>query len=266
MRQQQRAKREEFHQVKTRLQDWRRPLGLSLRLRALSMAAIFMISGCALTHKRLPYQDPDRLVSVIKVTPAGEEPVLVTDFIELQKQSRTLGKIAAYVSSHVNLTVGSQPERISSTLVSADLFSSLGVTPMLGRAILPQERHPGANRVAVISHNLWQRNFRSDPNVIGRTVTLDHENYTIVGVMPGGFQFPEDCEMWLPLAPEDQSLRLNDKSFRFEVIARLSPSFTLEQAQAEMGVIASKLERDHPESNSGRGIKLTLLSESRSQK
>ena len=137
---------------------------------------------------------------------------------------------------------------------------------MLGRAILPQECHLGANRVVVISHNLWQRNFRSDPSVIGRTVTLDHENYTIVGVMPGSFQFPEGCEIWLPLVLEDQSLRLNDKRYGFEVIARLSPSFTLQQAQAEMAVIASKLERDHPESNSGRSLKLILLSERLGQK
>jgi len=230
------------------------------------MVALLLISGCALLHKRLPYRDPDRLVTVVKVTPAGEEPVLDTDILELREQSRTLGQIAAYVPRHVSLTDGGDSERISATLTSADLFSSLGVAPMLGRAIISDECHPGANHVAVVGYNIWQRKFGGDPSLIGRTVTLDKEKYTIVGVMPKGFQFPEDCDMWLPLALEDQSLRLNDKGFRFGVIARLNPSFTLQQAQDEMVVIASKLERDHPESNSGRGIKLTLLSESRSQK
>ena len=112
------------------------------------MVALLLISGCALLHKRLPYRDPDRLVTVVKVTPAGEEPVLDTDILELLEQSRTLGQIAAYVPRHVILTDGGDSERISATLTSADLFSSLGVAPMLGRAIISEECHPGGNHVA----------------------------------------------------------------------------------------------------------------------
>jgi putative ABC transport system permease protein len=104
--------------------------------------------------------------------------------------------------------------------------------------------------------------------MIGRTITLDQEQYTIVGVMPTDFQFPNDCEVWTPLAFDAEGLRLEDKTIGsgLEVIARLKPGVKLEQAQTEMDLIARKLEKEHPETNNGRDVKLIALRESRIKK
>jgi hypothetical protein len=143
-------------------------------------------------------------------------------------------------------------------MVSADFFQTLGSSPILGRALLPEENQPGRDHVAVISHNLWQRRFGADPSMIGRTISLDQAKHTVVGVMPPDFQMPNECEVWTPLV-FDEGLRPEDKSLRLEVLARLKPGFTLQQAQAEMSDIAGKLERDYPQTNKGRDVKLTSL-------
>lgn len=222
-------------------------------------------------HKRPPYHDPDRLVSVVKVAPAGEAPILGTDFLALRSESKTLEPIAAYVFRGLSLTDGGMSERIHSAQVTADFFPTLGVKPVLGRALLPDDNKPDSNPVVVISHTLWQRRFGGDPNLIGRTMTFDRERYTFVGIMPPDFHFPKDCDAWTPLASDfhDVSLILEGKSISIgievEVFARLKPGVTLQQAQAEMSLIARKLERDYPEKNTGRDVKLTALRESRRQ-
>ena len=228
-----------------------------------SMAALLLVSGCALMSKRAPYPDPDRLVSVDKVSPAGEEPIFGTDFLACRDQSKTLGPIAAHVFRARALTGGAEPEQIQSELVSADFFSTLGVQPVLGRLFLSQECKPGADHVAVINYDLWLRRYGADPSMIGRTITLDREQYIVVGVMPANFQFPKYCDVWTPLVFDDERLRDEEKGIELHVIARLKTGVTLEQAQAEMSGIAHKLETDHPGTNAGRDIKLTALRESR---
>jgi hypothetical protein len=221
------------------------------------MAALLLTSGCALLHKPPPYHDPDRLVSLVKVAPAGEAPIRGADFLALRGESKTLEPIAAYVFKALILNEG-EPERIDSVQVTADFFPTLGVKPVLGRALLPDDNKPDGNSVVVISHTLWQRRFGADPNLIGRTMTLDKERRTVVGVMPPDFHFPKDCDAWTPLA--------SDTGVEVEVFARLKAGVTLKQAQADISLITSKLEVDHPENNSGRDIKLTALRESSSQK
>jgi putative ABC transport system permease protein len=234
--------------------------------RVVSMAALFLISGCALMPKRSPYPDPDRLVSVVKVSPAGEEPVLDTDFVAWRNQSKTLGPIAAHVFRARVLSGGAEPERVQSELVSADFFPTLGVQPALGRLFLSQDCKPGADHVAVLSNSFWLRRYGADPSLIGRTITLDREQYAVVGVMPADFQFPKYCDVWTPLAFDDGGLRFEEKGMELYVIARLKTGVTLEQAGAEMSGIAHKLETDYPATNTGRDIKLTALRESRVQK
>jgi putative ABC transport system permease protein len=234
--------------------------------RVVSMAALFLISGCALMPKRSPYPDPDWLVSVVKVSPAGEEPVLDTDFVAWRNQSKTLGPIAAHVFRARVLSGGAEPERIQSELVSADFFPTLGVQPALGRLFFSQDCKPGADHVVVLSYSLWLRRYGADPSLIGRTITLDREQYVVVGVMPADFQFPKYCDVWTPLAFDDGGLRFEEKGMELYVIARLKTGVTLEQARAEMSGIAHKLETDYPATNTGRDIKLAALRESRVQK
>ena len=233
--------------------------------RAASMAALLLISGCEFIHKRPPYPDPGRLVSVVKVSHAGEEMILDTDFLALRNQSKTLRSIAAHVFRGRALTGGSEPERIQSELVSAGFFPTLGVQPVLGRVFISEDCKPGADHVAVISYRLWQGRYSGDPNLIGKAITLDREQYTVVGVMPDNFEFPKPCDVWTPLAFDDESIRVEKKSIELYVTARLINGVTLEQAQAEMREIAHKLETDYPATNTGRDIKLTALRESHSQ-
>src|SRR5215510_2526315 len=230
--------------------------------RVASMAALLLISGCELMPKRPPYPDPGRLVSVVKVSPAREETILDTDFLALRNQSKTLGSIAAHVFRARVLTGGSAGERIQSELVSADFFSTLGVQTALGRVFVSEECKPGADHVAVISYRLWQRRYGADPSLSGRTITLDREQYAVVGVMPDNFQFPKYCDVWTPLAFDSEGLVVEKKSIELYVTARLKNGATLEQAQAEMSEIAHKLETDYPATNTGRDIKLTALRES----
>jgi putative ABC transport system permease protein len=251
--------------VKSRLQDWPRPMRLSLRFHAVSLLGLLLISGCAFLNKRPPYPDPDRLVSVVKVATAGEEPVLGADFLALRNESRTLEPIAGYVLRDLTLSDGSAPERIRSALVSAGFFPALGVEPALGRALTSQDSQSGVVPVVVISHELWQRRFGADPSMIGRTITLNQERYTVVGVMPADFQFPKECGMWTPLAFDYERELPEDNSLELEVIARLKPGVTLEQAQTEVSNIARNLVRVYPEINSGRDIKLVPLRDSRSK-
>ncbi len=252
--------------MKTLLQDWPRPLRLSLRFHAISLVGLLLISGCAFLKKRPPYPDPDRLVSVVKVAPAGVEPILDTDFLALRSESQTLESIAGYVLRDRVMSDGSAPERIHSALVSADFFPVLGVRPALGRALISQDGQSGGNPVVVIGYDLWQRRFGADPGLIGKTITLDQERYTVVGVMPTDFQFPKECEMWTPLAFGDENTSFGEGNSESEVIARLRPGVTLQQAQADMNAVARKLEGDHPGTNNGRDIKLVPLRESPSQK
>jgi len=234
--------------------------------RVVSMAALLLISGCALMPQRSPYPDPDRLVSVVKVSPAGEEPVLDTDFLAWRNQSKTLVPIAAHVFRARVLSGGAGPERINSELVSADFFPALGVHMALGRVFFSEDCKPGADHVAIISHDFWQRRYGADPSLLGRTITLDREQYTVVGVMPANFQFPKKSDVWTPLAFDDGGLRFVEKGMELSVIARLKTGVTLEQARAEMSGIAHKLETEYPATNAGRDIKLTALRESRVQK
>jgi putative ABC transport system permease protein len=230
------------------------------------MAALLLISGCALMPKRSPYLDPDRLVSVVKVSPAGEEPILDTDFLACRNQSKTLGLIAAHLFRARVLSGGAEPERIRSELVSADFFPTLGVHTALGRVFFSEECKPGAGQVAIISYRLWLRRFGADPSLIGRTITLDGEQYAVVGVMPDNFQFPKYCDVWTPLVFGDEGLRVEEKGIELYVIARLKTGVTWEQARSEMSGIAHKLETEYPATNAGRDIKLTALRESRVQK
>jgi putative ABC transport system permease protein len=226
---------------------------------------LLLISGCAFLNKRTPYPDPDRIVSIVKIASAGEEPILGRDFLALRSESRTLESIAGYVLRDGVVSGGSEPERIRTALIYADFFSAIGTRPVLGRALMSQDGQAGGNLAVVISYDLWQRRFGADPRMIGKTITLNQEPYTIVGVMPADFQFPKECGMWTPLPSDDERLRLEDKNLELEVIARLKPGVTLQQAQAEMSNIARNLERDYPATNIGRDIKLVPLRESRSK-
>ncbi len=211
--------------------------------------AIFSVVHAVLLRP-LPYKDPARLVFVWGSNPRiGREEASLPDFTDWRAQSTVFEGMAGLVTRSLVLTSIEEPERIPGAGVTANFFSVVGVEPVLGRGFRPQEDRPGGERVAILSHGAWERRFGADPKVIGKSVTLSEAVYTVVGVLPRGFRAPNDTEVWTPMAlAPAQFGRRND----FVVaIARLKRGVSLERAQAEMTVIAKRLEREYPGSNTG---------------
>ena len=204
-------------------------------------------------------------MSLIKTSPTGdEEGVSGADFLGWREGNSVFEQLAAYTVRWYSLTGGGEPERLMCGRVSADFFPLLGTPPALGRTFLPEEDRPDKNgeragQVVVLSYTLWQRRFGSDPALIGKKLTIDGDGLTVVGIMPSNFQFPEGCELWMPLGFDDETLRLKDESAGLKVIARLKHGVTLPQVQAEMGAIARRLEQQHSGTNTGGKVMIIRL-------
>jgi len=205
----------------------------------------------------LPFKDPERLASIweqtLKIGIVRNE-VAPANFFDLRTQNQSFEAIGAYGPQDVNLTGDAEPERISGQLVSANVFSILGVEPALGRTFLANEDQPGQEHVVVLSHALWQRRFNQDPSVINRNITLNGEAFTVIGVMPRGFFFPErENELWIPWAMEpEQAAGRGDHYLR--VVGRLRSTASGEQANHDLKAIAGRLEAEYPRTNEGLGF------------
>jgi putative ABC transport system permease protein len=226
-------------------------------------SAIFSVVNTVLLRP-LPYKDPDRLVMVWEDASRHGYPrdtPAAANYIDWRDQNQVFEGMAAIANESFNLTGAGEPERIEGRRVSANLFPLLGVGPQLGRAFLPEEDMPGGSRVVLLSHGLWQRRFGSDMNITGKPLTLNGESHTVVGVMPPDFQFPSpDDELWTPIAFTSEEAA-NRRRHYLEVIARLKPGVSLEQAQAEMKAIAARLQQQYPDQNTDLGATVTSLHE-----
>jgi len=230
--------------------------------------AIFSVINAVLLRP-LPFADPDRLAMIWQTSQQGEYSQLsltYQNYDELRKQCQVCENIGAWNSYNYTrfaLTGGAQPEQAQYAVVSASLFSVLGVKPALGRVFLPEEDQLGAARVAIISHALWQRRWAGDPKLIGQTVTLNGQSYAVVGIMPPGFvfpRFPRDAEIWVPLSSDPIPGRRFSPGTRYlNVLARLKAGATLAQAEAEMETIARRMERQDSQFNRGLGLRPTPL-------
>lgn len=155
-------------------------------------ATIFSVINAVLFDP-LPYKEPDRLIRLWESNPGGgltEVAVSVPNFQDWQKEQSVFEQLAGAENATFNLTGSGDPQRVAAAKVTANLISTLEVNPMPGRGFLPEDEKVGAHHVVILSHGLWQRQFGSDPTLINRTVQLNGESYTVVGVMPPGFQFP----------------------------------------------------------------------------
>ncbi len=230
--------------------------------------AIFSVVNAVLLRP-LPFANPDRLVVVWQSNQHGEYsqlPLAYPNYDELRKQCQVCEDIGAwhsYTSTRFALTGAAQPEQAQYAIVSASLFSVLGVKPALGRAFLPEDDQFGAARVAIISHALWQRRWAGDTKLIGQPVTLNGLKFTVVGIMPPGFvfpRFPRDAEVWVPLSGDPLPGRRFSPGTRYlNVMARLKANATLAQAEAEMETIARRIERQDAQFNRGLGLRPTPL-------
>jgi predicted permease len=244
---------------------------LTLALGIGANTAIFSLVDTVLLRP-LAYNDPGKIVTVsndFKRQGFRHLPLSVPELDDMRSEGQVFQYVAAYAPLSTNLTGGGQPERIDTLEATADYFSVLGTEPRLGRTFQPSDEQPGITEIAVISSGLWQRRFGADPDIIGKKITLDNDDYTIIGVMPLEFRHPgsqpgSEVEVWVPrgfkVLPFNAPPVRGDR--RLSIIARLKPSYSLEQAQAEMNTIASRLQRQYPdqyEEASGYGITLTPL-------
>jgi putative ABC transport system permease protein len=227
--------------------------------------AIFSVVD-QLLLRPLPYPAGERLVMVQETFQdfgaVGTNTVSPANWLDWQRESRTLQTLAAWRTTNYTLTGTGAPRRVNAQLVSAEFFSLLGVQPLLGRAIEARDDRPNAPQTAVLSHQFWQHHFAGDRLVLGRVVQLSDRPFQIVGVMPPGFRFvyPE-TDLWTAIRL-DRAQRWRETAGRFlNVVGRLAPGLTVGEARAEMQTIASRLSSQH-EFNRKTGVALTPLRES----
>lgn len=216
-------------------------------------AAIFSVVNTVLLRS-LPYSDPDRLMVVRenKLPQFPEFSVSPGNFLDFQKQNTSFEKLAAVNGTAFNLVAGeAEPERLRGVRVSAGLFEMLGVTPLQGRTFMDEEDQPGHQNVVLLSSSLWKRRFGGDPNIVGQSITLSASSYTIIGIMPPTFQFPDrDTDVWAPIAFTAQQAQQHGSHY-LSVFGRLKPDVTRDQADTELAGIAARLGEQYPNSNAG---------------
>jgi predicted permease len=226
--------------------------------------AIFSVVNAVLLRS-LPYRDPDRLVMLRYNYPqvkGFDSPSVykLEEFLEWREQAKAFEQIAAYQPNTADLTGSGEPERLAAGYISANLFATLGVAPALGRAFTPAEETVCGAPVVILSNSLWQRRFGGDPQVIGQAITLAGQSRTVVGIMPHGFRFPGESDLWLPL---ELSQRFCRKEFSIQsVIARLKPRVTIEAARSDLSGILERKRQDFPREYSDKQVLMIGLSES----
>ncbi len=189
-------------------------------------------------------------------TTSGQYP----DFLELRQRNGSFEALTAWHELALTLTAaGVDPERITGLSVSPDFSRVMRVEPLLGRGFLPDDEEPGAPATVILGHRLWTRRYEADPGIVGRPIILDGETRTIVGVMPAGFQFPTNTQLWVPIR-RDRGLPRGSQYLRFA--GRLEPGTTIEQAGEDLRVIAADLARRFPESNGHLSMLLRPLEDS----
>jgi putative ABC transport system permease protein len=226
-------------------------------------SAIFSVVNTVLLRP-LPYKDPEQLVMVWEDATKNGYPrdtPAAANFIDWRDQNQVFEGMAAIADESFNLTNAGDPERLEGRLVSANLFPLLGVEAQIGRVFTAADDQPGSHHVVLLSYGLWQRRFGGDSNIIGKSLTLNGESYTVVGVMPARFQFPtSDDQVWVPIAFTSEQAANRNRHY-LQVVGRLKPGVTLAQAQSEMNTIATRLQQQYPQSNADLGAAVTSLHE-----
>jgi predicted permease len=233
--------------------------------------AVFSVLNAVLLRP-LPFHQPQNLVALgeydtrEKADPGTEiNSISYLDYVDWRNQNKVFERVAVYTNQSVStLTDGNEATHVQGEAVSADLFSLLGIQPVLGRTFLPNEDEPG-NRVVILSHELWQRRFGGDHAIIGKSVTLDGQQFQVIGVMPRRFTFPISSvppELWTSMsllrATSDGSTPMTeqrDNDF-FRCVARLKPGVSIQQAQANIDTIVADWRRQYPDSKSNTGGKV----------
>ncbi|MGB8342033.1 MAG: ABC transporter permease [Chthoniobacterales bacterium] len=244
---------------------------LTLALGIAASTAIFSVVDAVLLHP-LPYPNSDQIVTVsqtVRSTGVPTEDASPANFIDWATQNSVFSAMACARGWQANLSGSEQPERVRTTMASAQFFALFGVNPILGRTFGSGDAKPGNTHVVVLSHGLWSRRYGAERDIIGRDLILDGEKFTVIGVMPAGFSPDDYGELWVPspwdvpthpLSPNDNPRTMRDRSY-LDAWARLKPGVTQAQAQAEMSAIARRLEQQFPDADENTGITLVPLRE-----
>ena len=225
--------------------------------------AIFSVVNATLL-RRLPFKDPDRLAILWGTAPQMDRTsISEPNFLDYKEQNHVFEHMASFYGAGLTLTGGPNPERIRGGRVTADFFKVVGVQPLLGQTFLPDQDQPGHNSVVVLAHSLWQQRFGSDPNIVGQTMLIEAKPYTILGVLPAGFEFLvpgyfSNPQVWIPAVLKRDNAQRGNNYLR--VIAKLKPGVSLPQAQADLDAIAHRIAQENPQLNSG-GTRLVPLKE-----
>ncbi len=223
-------------------------------------AAIFSVVDAVLLRP-LPFRDAGNLVEVWEEASHMGFPLdtpAPANFVDWKRRNHVFSDMAALTGDLYALTGAGRPEQVTGSPVTANLFPLLGVAPILGRNFTTAEAREGGPRVVLIGYQLWRDRFGSNPDVVGRRIWLNAEKYEVIGVMPRGVAFPEETQIWLPLAlgPRDWAAR---DSHYLRVFARLKPGVTIAQARADMNTLAANLARQYPETNTNVGAAVVSL-------
>jgi len=227
--------------------------------------AIFSVVNAVLLRP-LPFPDSDSLVALFETDlqrgmQRGSHSY--PNFFDLRSQNTVLEHTACYHTSDYIMTGRGEPARLQGAVVTSDLFPLLGVAPMLGRTfVLDDDKPSETGRVVVLSQSLFQKRFNSDPSILNQSITLSGATFTVVGVMPAGFEFPiqnDPVELWTTIAGDAAGkapVTAQRGAHFLQVVGRLKPGVTLEQAQAEFTAIAARLEQQYPDTNTHRGVRI----------
>lgn len=247
-----------------------RALGSSRGFSAVAIATIGLAIGAntamfsfvnGIFLRPLPYPESDRIVRVLERLPTGGVNSISTlNFLDWKNQNSVFEYIAAETGWRATLTGGDEPVLIRGALVSTHYFDIFGTKAALGRTFLPDDEQPGRDRVVLINHLLWETRFGADPTIVGRQIPLNGQSHTVIGVLPGGGPFDRaSAQIWKPLAFGPSNMT---RDYRWvTATAKLKANVTLEQARAEMDVIARRLASAHPGSNANWGIAVDRLSD-----
>lgn len=217
---------------------------LALALGIGANSAVFSVVNGVLLRP-LPFSEPRQLVRLFGNLPgAGLEHISasVLEFRDYRERPRTLASVGAYADVDVTLTGQDMPERMRAIVSSASFFPTLGVFPMMGRGFSEEEETPGRDQVVVLTHRLWRGRFGANPQILGTTLQLGGQPFTVVGVLPQGFEYPQGTDLYMPFAPTPDLLEPTARGRRFlDLVARLKPGVTVEAAQRDMARVSAEM-------------------------